>query len=119
VSAEAMPTRLGAGPVFLLLSGGGHAGHIAHPAARRILTAAAARGQIPYQLATGLNIATTDAAAIHLGGAGIPTGGIGLARRYSHSPICTLDLRDAVATVHLLLAVVEELREPGVSFAFL
>lgn len=119
IDAEAMPTRLGAGPVFVLLSGGGHAGHIAHPAAKRILLAAAERAGIPYQLATGLHIATTDAAAIHLGGAGIPTGGIGIARRYSHSPICTLDLRDAVATVRLLLAVVEELRAPDVSFAFL
>lgn len=119
VDAEAMPTRLGAGPVFLLLSGGSHAGHITHPAARRTLLAAAERAGIPYQLATGLGIATTDAAAIHLGGTGIPTGGIGIARRYSHSPICTLDLRDAVATISLLLAVVEELRDPAVSFAFL
>ncbi|HWE62775.1 MAG TPA: M28 family peptidase [Chloroflexota bacterium] len=118
VSSEAMPTRLGAGPVFLLLSGG-QVGHITHPAVKRLLLAAAEQAQIPYQLATGLNIATTDAAAIHLSGSGIPTGGIGIARRYSHSPICTLDLRDAVHTVHLLPAVVAALRDPALSLAFL
>lgn len=118
IDPEAMPTRIGAGPVFVLASGSGGAGHITHPAVRRILYAAAARASIPYQLATGLNIAQTDAAAIHMGGRGIPTGGIGIARRYSHSPVCTLDLRDAVSTVHLLQAVVEELRAPDLSLAF-
>ena len=118
IGAEAMPTRLGAGPVFLLLSGGDPLGHIVHPAVKRLLLQASERAGIPYQLATGLGIATTDAAAVHIAGSGIPTGGIGIARRYSHSPICTMDLRDAVWTVQLLRAVVRELAAPGISFEF-
>ncbi len=118
IDPEAMPTRLGAGPVFLLLSGGDPLGHITHPAVKRLLVAAAERAGIPFQRATGLGIATTDAAAIHMSGAGVPTGGIGIARRYSHSPVCTMDLRDAVQTVHLLRAVVAELACQDVSFAF-
>ena len=118
IDPQDMPTRLGAGPVFLLLSGGDPLGHIVHPAVKRLLLDAAERAGIPYQLATGLGIATTDAAAIHISGGGVPTGGIGIARRYSHSPICTLDLRDAVNTVHLLRAVIEDLGTPGISFEF-
>ena len=118
IDPEAMPTRLGAGPVFLLHSGGNPVGHVTHPAIKRLLLAAAARAGIPYQLATGLGIATTDAAAIHIAGAGIPTGGIGIARRYSHSPVCTLDLRDAVATIRLLRAVIADLGATHLSLAF-
>ena len=118
IDPEAMPTRLGAGPVLLLHSGGNPVGHVTHSAVKRLLLAAAAHAGIPYQLATGLGIATTGAAAIHIAGAGIPTGGIGIARRYSHSPACTLDLRDAVATVHILHAVIADLGAAKLSLEF-
>ncbi|OGO04141.1 MAG: hypothetical protein A2Y73_07655 [Chloroflexi bacterium RBG_13_56_8] len=53
--------------------------------------------------------AETDAGAIHLTREGVPTAGIGLARRYSHTPICTLDIHDAVDSVSLLMQFVKEM----------
>jgi putative aminopeptidase FrvX len=63
---------------------------------------AAAEANVPLQRATSIGYAVTDAAAIHLRRDGIPTGVLGLARRYSHTPICMFDLNDGVSAVALL-----------------
>jgi endoglucanase len=64
----------------------------------------AAAQRVPYQLAvTGGGM--TDAAAAHLGSGGIATLQVNIPRRYSHSPVELLDLRDLAAA----LALVEEL----------
>ena len=68
------------------------------------MIAAAQRVGVPYQLAVTGN-GVTDAAAAHLAGEGIITFEVKLPRRYSHSPVEMLDLRDLVAA----LALVEEL----------
>ncbi len=98
-----LTVRLGLGPVITLVSQGGRAGAIAHPAMVRLLERAAQRENIPYQrsLFYGGN---SDAASVHLVRSGIPTGIVNLARRYSHSPVETLDLNDAVHTLALLEA---------------
>ncbi len=73
-------------------------------AAREVIIAAAQRAGVPYQLAvTGGGV--TDAAAAHLAAGGIATLEVKIPRRYSHSPVEMLDLRDLAA----VLSLVEEL----------
>ncbi|MGQ9553686.1 MAG: M42 family metallopeptidase [Anaerolineae bacterium] len=112
-----MPVGIGRGPVLLLASGSGLMGNIMHPAMRRLLERAASAAAIPYQRATVLAKAATDASTIHMARGGIPTGGIGLARRYSHSPVCTCNLNDAANAVLWLQALVQLLDEkPSLAF---
>ena len=94
---------LGSGPVITLISQSGRAGAIAHPSMVRLLERAAQRADIPYQLGVFYG-GNSDAAAVHLVRSGIPTGIINLARRYSHSPVETLDLNDAAHALELLVA---------------
>ncbi len=101
-----MPTAIGQGPVLLLAN----SAHIGHPAVNRYIEQAAEAAGVPLQRATvAQGMAATDAGAIHLARRGVPTAGIGLARRYSHTPICVLDLNDAVGAWRLLRALVENM----------
>ena len=50
----------------------------------------------------------SDAAAVHLVRAGVPTGIVNLARRYSHSPVEVLDIHDAVGALDLIEAFARE-----------
>lgn len=112
-----MPAAIGRGPVLLLASGGGAHGNFMHPAMERLLERAAAAAEVPYQRATVLDKAATDASTIHLARGGIPTGGIGLARRYSHSPVCACDLNDAANAALWLIALIRTLDErPSLAF---
>ena len=113
-----LPIAIGRGPVLLVANSTGPLGNIAHPAMRRLLERAAGKAGIPFQraiiLASG---AFTDAAAIQRAERGIPSGGISLPRRYSHSPVCTFDLNDAAAAVLWLEALVGLLDEkPSLAF---
>ncbi|MBC7293952.1 MAG: M42 family metallopeptidase, partial [Thermoleophilia bacterium] len=89
--AEAHPVA-GAGPVITVLDAGGR-GLIAPRPVLRWLRAAAERAAIPYQLEAGGG-GTTDATAIHLTKAGIPTGVISVPTRYIHSPVEVVSLDD-------------------------
>jgi len=112
-----MPAAIGQGPVLLLASGGSAQGNLMHPAMERLLERSAREAGVPYQRATVLDKAATDASTIHLARGGIPTGGLGLPRRYSHSPVCTCDLNDAAHAVLWLLALIRALDErPSLAF---
>lgn len=101
-----MPTEIGKGPVLLLAN----SAHIGHPAVGRYVEQAASAAGVPLQRATvAQGMAATDAGAIHLTRRGVPTAGIGLARRYSHTPVCVLDLNDAVGAWRLLRAFVDDM----------
>lgn len=93
--------RIGSGPVLALASRGGGSGHLHHPGMRDFLRASADEAEISLQEAVFYG-GTSDASAVHLEGGGTPTGVINIARRYSHSPVETLDLNDAVDTLLLL-----------------
>lgn len=95
--------QLGLGPVVTLVSQSSRAGAIAHPAMVRLVERAAQRADVPYQrgLFYGGN---SDAASVHLVRSGVPTGIVNLPRRYSHSPVETLDLNDAAHALELLVA---------------
>jgi putative aminopeptidase FrvX len=58
----------------------------------------------------------TDADAIHLSRAGVPTGLVSIPLRYMHSAIELCDLADVEAAVRLTVAFLRRLR-PGLSFA--
>ncbi len=102
---------IGKGPVLLLASGGGGHGSIAHPAVKTFLLEAAERAGVDYQRALMLKYGTTDTATIHLTREGIPTGGVGLPRRFWHSSVETADLGDGVGAVKILKAFVEAMPE--------
>ncbi|HMM41108.1 MAG TPA: M20/M25/M40 family metallo-hydrolase [Thermomicrobiales bacterium] len=93
--------RIGGGPVLGLASAGGSAGHHINPAMRDFLREAADDCGVALQEALFYG-GTSDASAVHLVRDGIPTGVINIARRYSHSPVETLDLNDVVDTLVLL-----------------
>lgn len=48
---------------------------------------------------------------MHLAGSGIPSGAVTIPRRYSHSPVEMLDLRDAVSALGLLRELVLRMPE--------
>ncbi|MGI6367345.1 MAG: M42 family metallopeptidase [Anaerolineae bacterium] len=98
-----LSARIGAGPVLLLAN----SAHMGHPAVNQyVRDAARAAGVQLQESMVGQGMAATDAGAIHLSRAGVPTAGLSLARRYSHTPMCTLDLNDAAGALRILLALV-------------
>ncbi|TME58837.1 MAG: M42 family metallopeptidase, partial [Chloroflexi bacterium] len=97
----AYTARIGQGALITPASGAGDAGFLMPRAARDAMIAAAQRAGVPYQLAvTGGGV--TDAAAAHLAAGGIATLEVKIPRRYSHSPVELLDLRDVAATLDLI-----------------
>lgn len=100
-----LPARIGGGPVLLLA----HSGHVGHPAINRYLRRAASTCGVSLQPCTIVGKTETDSGAIHLSRAGVPTAGLGLARRYSHTPVCTLDLNDAADALRLLQQFVRDM----------
>lgn len=100
-----LPAAIGKGPVLLLAN----SAHIGHPAMNRHLRHAASQIGVTLQPCTIVAKAGTDAGSIHLSRRGVPTAGLGLARRYSHTPVCTLDLNDAVDAVRVLEQFVRDL----------
>jgi endoglucanase len=70
------------------------------------MLAAAKAKDIPYQLEV-LTFGGTDAGAIQLSRAGVPSGTLSIATRYVHSAIETVDMRDMEQGGDLLLAFVD------------
>jgi putative aminopeptidase len=96
--------RIGKGALITPSSSSGDAGFLVPRSAQDAMIEAAKRAGAGYQLAvTGSGV--TDAAAAHLAGKGITTLEVKIPRRYSHSPVEMIDLRDVVA----VLGLVEEL----------
>ena len=106
-----LPAGIGRGPVFLLASGDAALGQLVHPALKRWMLRTAERVGMPYQPVTMVGISYTDSSVIHLAREGIPTGGLGIARRYSHSPVEMADLSDAAHAARFLRAFVEDMAQ--------
>ena len=92
--------RIGQGVLITPASGSGDFGFLLPRAARDAIIAAAQRAGVPYQLAIASG-GVTDAAAAHLVAGGIATLELKIPRRYSHSPVELLDLRDLAAVLSL------------------
>jgi putative aminopeptidase len=97
----AYTARIGQGALITPSSGSGDAGFLLPHAARDAIIAAARRADVPYQLAVTSG-GVTDAAAAHLAGGGIATLEVKIPRRYSHSPVELVDLRDVAAVLDLV-----------------
>ncbi|TMD66620.1 MAG: M42 family metallopeptidase, partial [Chloroflexi bacterium] len=97
----AYTAHIGQGALITPASSSGNSGFLFPHAARDAVIAAAQRAGVPYQLAV-TSSGVTDAAAAHLAGAGVATLEVKIPRRYSHSPVELLDLRDIAATLDLV-----------------
>lgn len=103
----AYPVCIGHGVLIQPANGGGDRGFMQPRAARDVLIRAARRAGTSYQLAVGGG-GVTDAAAAHLATGGIATLQVQIPRRYSHSPVEVLDLRDLAAALNLVQTLVEQ-----------
>jgi putative aminopeptidase FrvX len=95
-----MAVELGKGPAVKVKD----RGMIAHPAVRDLLVQRAQEAGIPYQLEV-LEYGTTDAAAMQLVRAGVPSGCLSIPCRYIHTPSEMVDEEDVENSVRLLLEV--------------
>jgi putative aminopeptidase FrvX len=100
--------ELGSGPVI-------SRGTTLHPLISELLIEVAEAEQIPFTLASEGRATGTDADAVHVVRAGIPTGLVAVPLRYMHSPVELVALSDVEATARLLAAFARRLR-PGISF---
>lgn len=109
-----MQLRLGGGPAIKIMD----FSHLAHPASRRgLLAAATASGvEVQHEILTGIG---TDAGAMQFGGRGTPAGTLSLGSRYTHSPVEVLDRGDLEAAVALLHQFVLDLPDLDLRFTTL
>jgi putative aminopeptidase FrvX len=101
--AKPMAVGLGQGPAIKVQDGG----MIAHPEVRDLMVKCAEEAGIPYQMEV-LTGGTTDAAAMQLVHAGVPSGCISVPCRYVHSPSEMVDEGDVENSVKLLLEVLQK-----------
>jgi endoglucanase len=99
---------LGSGPVIAR-------GTSLHPHVFELLHDAAEQEQIPFTVESLGRATGTDADAIHLSRAGVPTGLVSVPLRYLHSPVELARVADIDAAARLIAAFAQRL-EPGMSF---
>jgi endoglucanase len=104
-----VPIKLGAGPVLQLWEGKPDAflGTVAHQGVSDLIQYTARKLNLPVQFSAAYGTWVTDGAAIHVSGAGIPTGFLSIPRRYGHTPNEILNLVDAQAAVQILSVLAE------------
>jgi putative aminopeptidase FrvX len=100
--------ELGSGPVITR-------GSTIHPQLFELLHDAAVEEGIPFTVEASARATGTDADAVHLTRAGIPTALVSIPLRYMHSPVELVQLEDVTAAARLIAAATLRLRE-GVSF---
>lgn len=103
-----------------LLMGGGAAIGVGPNMTRRMsdkLLALAKEKEIPYQVEVLRGCSGTNAWAIQVSRSGVATALISLPVRYMHTPVETMDLRDAEAIVRLLCAYIESYGEEDMPHA--
>ena len=100
--------KIGGGPVLTR-------GSAAHPVIFERLVAAAEKAAIPYTISAAPRYTSTDADAIYLSRAGVPTGIIAVPNRYMHSPNELVSRRDLDAAARLIAAFCRDLT-PDVDF---
>jgi endoglucanase len=100
--------KLGSGPVI-------GRGTTLHPRVFELLYRAGEQEGIPFTVESTGKGTGTDADAIHLSRAGVPTGLVSVPLRYMHSPVELISLHDIDAAARLIAAFAQ-LLEPGMSF---
>ena len=84
-------------------------GSLLNPVVFELLHDTAKREEIPFTVAASSRSTGTDADAIHLSRAGIPTGGVSIALRYMHSSVEMVQLDDISACARLIAAFAQSL----------
>jgi endoglucanase len=92
----------GSGPVI-------ERGAILNPVVYELLQETAEREGIPFTVQASARSTGTDADAIHLSRAGVPTGGVSVPLRYMHSPVEMVQLDDVAACARLIAAFAQSL----------
>ncbi|WP_456327368.1 M42 family metallopeptidase [Archaeoglobus sp.] len=100
-----MDIKLGKGPAITIVDASGR-GLIATRNVIRWLKETAEKNEIPYQLEVAEG-GTTDATAIQLTKAGIPSGVVSIPARYIHSPVEVVDMRDMENSANLVARALE------------
>ncbi len=95
--------RFGSGPVI-------GRGSTLDPVVFELLHDTAEAEGIPFTVAASARSTGTDADAIHLSAAGIPTGVVSIPLRYMHSPVEMVELEDVHNTARLLAAFAQALK---------
>ena len=88
---------LGSGPVI-------ERGSLLHPRVTELLYEAAEAESIAFTVQAVARQAATDADAVHLSRAGVPTAGVSLPLRYMHSPVEVCQLSDIDQAAQLIAA---------------
>jgi endoglucanase len=96
-----MAVSLGAGPAVKVKDGG----MLAHPGVKDWLIRTAEAEGIPHQREV-LTAGTTDACAIQVTRAGVPSGCVSVPTRYVHSPSEMIDYGDVLGAVKLITAAI-------------
>ena len=86
-------------------------GYLVSRAMQNAMQAVAQRQGVPYQWSVASG-GSSDTSAAHLATSGVATMDLGLPRRYAHSPVELLDLRDLAAAVDFAEAVVKAATTP-------
>ncbi len=94
--------EFGAGPII-------ERGSVLNPVVFELLHEAATREEIGFTIQASARSTGTDADAIHLSRAGVPTGGVSIALRYMHSPVEMVQLDDIDACARLIAAFAQSL----------
>jgi len=84
-------------------------GSTLHPLVFELLHEAAEREGIPFTVQASARGTGTDADAIHISRAGVPTGLVSIALRYMHSPVEMVQLGDIDACARLIAAFARSL----------
>ena len=95
--------RFGSGPVI-------GRGSTLDPAVFELLHETAEAEGIPFTVAASARSTGTDADALHIAAAGIPTGVVSIPLRYMHSPVEMVELEDVHNTARLLAAFAQALK---------
>jgi endoglucanase len=86
-----------------------------HPRVSDLLYETAEQEELPFTVESLGRMTGTDADAVHISRAGIPTGIVSVPIRYMHSPVELVSLRDIEVAAKLIAAFAQRL-EPGMSF---
>jgi putative aminopeptidase FrvX len=100
--------RFGSGPVI-------NRGSTMDPQVFELLYETAEAEGIPFTVSASARATGTDADAVHLARAGIPTGVVAIPLRYMHSPVEMVELADVEHTARLLAAFARRL-DPAMDF---
>lgn len=99
-TSPGMDVKLGTGAAIKVRDNG----LIVPPAVKNLMIDTAEKYDIPYQLEI-LQLGSTDASAIQLARAGVPSGCISIPTRYAHTVSETVDVNDVQACTDLLVKI--------------